>query len=248
MSKRSVVKVYMRIVSLAALYLCLAACGPSTAQDNRAQNPSPEKSTEKSTEKSAEEKWQWPAQDKTAEVSEAAKPLVAAARKRLDALVVYDGRYVGIDYPGGDVPATMGVCTDVVIRSLRKAYDFDLQVAVHEDMKANFRLYPTTWGHRGPDKNIDHRRVPNLEVYFARAGYEVPITQNPKDYLPGDIVAWRLDAGSGTGGPPHIGIVSDRLSREDTPLIIHNIGGGVEESDMLFRHRITGHYRYQADS
>lgn len=225
----------MRLLYFTALALTLAACGPSTAQE--ATGP-----------QQAQEKWEWPAQDKTANVSEAAKPLVAAARKRLDARVVYDGRYVGIDYPGGDVPATMGVCTDVVIRSLRAAYDFDLQVAVHEDMKSNFSLYPTTWGHKGTDKNIDHRRVPNLEAWFARAGYDVPITQQPEDYLPGDIVAWRLDARSGNGGPPHIGIVSDRLSRNGTPLIIHNVGGGVEESDMLFLHSITGHYRFIPNS
>jgi len=189
----------------------------------------------------------WLVQENSAPVSETAKPLVAAARRRLDALVVYDGRYVGIDYPGGDVPSTMGVCTDVVIRSLRNAYGFDLQKAVHEDMKANFKLYPTNWGHTGPDKNIDHRRVPNLEVWFARAGHDLPITKEAADYLPGDIVAWRLDAGIGRGGPPHIGIISERLSRSGIPLVIHNIGGGPEESDMLFLHTITGHYRMTGD-
>jgi len=152
---------------------------------------------------------------------------------------------VGLDYPGGDVPAHIGVCTDVVIRSLRAAYAFDLQKTVHEDMKANFGLYPTTWGHRRTDKNIDHRRVPNLEVYFTRAGYDLPRTRNAKDYAPGDIVSWRLDGNQGGSGLPHIGIVSDRLSAAGTPLIIHNIGGGPEESDMLFNHRITGHFRYR---
>lgn len=222
-------------ICLAALSLSLAACGPSTAQDSPNQD--------RVAQEAASQNWEWPAQDKTAPISEIAKPLVAAARKRLDARVVYDGRYVGIKYPGGDVPPTMGVCTDVLIRSLRAAYDFDLQVAVHEDMKANFSLYPTTWGHRTTDKNIDHRRVPNLEVWFSRAGYALPITRRATDYLPGDIVAWRLDAGSGNGGPPHIGVVSERISLEGTPLIIHNVGAGPEESDMLFLHTITGHYR-----
>lgn len=178
-----------------------------------------------------------------AEVSEAAQPFVAAARRRLKSLVVYDPSYVGIAYPNGDVPATMGVCTDVVIRSLRRAYGIDLQKNVHEDMKANFSAYPALWGHTKTDKNIDHRRVPNLEVYFARMDQDLPITQEPKDYKPGDIVAWRLDGNSGEGGPAHIGIVSERFGSTGNPLIIHNIGGGPEESDMLFAHKITGHYR-----
>lgn len=222
----------MRFISLGLLCLSFAGCGPVTAQDKVA---------------SAE-----PVQPRAGVaaqvvgVPETAKPLVRAARDRLKSLVIYDGRYVALDYPGGDVPATMGVCTDVVIRSLRKAYDFDLQKAVHEDMKANFGTYPTTWGHTRTDKNIDHRRVPNLETYFTRAGHSIPITRDPSDYKPGDIVSWRLDGNMGSGGLPHIGIVSDRLSADGTPLIIHNIGGGVEESDMLFDHRITGHFRVQA--
>lgn len=179
----------------------------------------------------------------TVSVSDAAKPLVAATRERLDASVVYDPSYVGIGYPNGDVPAAMGVCTDVVIRSLRKAYGFDLQQAVHEDMKVNFSAYPTLWGHNTTDKNIDHRRVPNLETYFSRMGQDLAINKVPEDYKPGDIVAWRLDGNSGKGGPAHMGIVSDRLGVTGIPLIIHNIGGGPEESDMLFEHQITGHFR-----
>jgi len=189
-----------------------------------------------------------PVSSRVADIPRAAEPLVKAARDRLKAMVVYDGRYVGIDYPGGDVPATMGVCTDVVIRSYRAAHGFDLQKAVHEDMRSSFSAYPTTWGHRHPDKNIDHRRVPNLEVWFTRKGYDVPITRRAADYFPGDIVSWRLDGGTGMGGLPHIGIVSERLGVTGSPLIIHNIGGGPEESDMLFDHRITGHFRFFPES
>ena len=203
----------MRMISIIAVSAALIACAPIAAQDQ------------------------------TVTVSAEAKPLVAAARDRLKSIVVYDGRYMRLDYPGGDVPATMGVCTDVVIRSLRNAYGMDLQKRVHEDMKANFSAYPTHWGLTRPDKNIDHRRVPNLETYFKREGLSVPITKAAVDYKPGDIVSWRLDGNSGRGGLPHIGIVSDRLGVTGTPLIIHNIGGGVEESDMLFDHRITGHFR-----
>ena len=215
------VRLLMRIFSFAIF--CLAACGPVTAQDQIATAP------------------EMPQLDIV--VEENAKPLVVAARKRLDARVVYDGRYVALDYPNGDVPATMGVCTDVVIRSLRTAYNVDLQQTVHEDMKTDFSAYPTTWGHTRTDKNIDHRRVPNLEVYFTRAGYALPITKQAADYKPGDIVSWRLDSNSGDGGLPHIGIVSDRVARSGTPLIIHNIGRGPEESNILFGHKITGHFR-----
>lgn len=214
----------MRILSLAYLCLLIAACNPVSAQDDVPEHARPEHA-------------------RSVKISEAAKPLVAAARNRLKSLVVYDPSYVGIDYPNGDVPATMGVCTDVVIRSLRKAYGFDLQAEVHKDMKANFSAYPTIWGHTKTDKNIDHRRVPNLEIYFYRMDQALPITVRSEDYKPGDIVAWRLDGNSGEGGPAHIGIVSDQLGVTGIPLIIHNVGGGVEESDMLFEHQITGHFR-----
>jgi len=229
-------KLPMRLLSptalcLSPIVLSFAACGPSSAQESSAQDR-------------ASQKWDWSSQDKLAPVSDTAKPLVAAARKRLEAHVIYNGAYVSLSYPGGDVPPSQGVCTDVIIRSLRKAYAFDLQKAVHEDMKANFSAYPTQWGLTRPDKNIDHRRVPNLEVWFTRAGYALPKTKIAADYLPGDIVSWRL---SPTGAIPHIGIVSERLSKQGTPLIIHNIGGGPEEDDMLFDFTITGHFRLNND-
>ena len=210
----------MRILNITCLSLMLAGCNPVSAEEFV------------------------PESERHVVVSDSAKPLVAAARQRLKALVVYDPKYVGIEYPNGDVPATMGVCTDVVIRSLRKAYGFDLQQAVHEDMRENFSAYPALWGHTNTDKNIDHRRVPNLETYFYRMGQDLPITIAPEDYKPGDIVAWRLDGNTGKGGPAHIGIVSERLGVTGNPLIIHNVGSGVEESDMLFEHQITGHFRF----
>jgi len=167
-----------------------------------------------------------------------ANPLVDAARERLTRHVVYNGAYVRLSYPGGDVPDGQGVCTDVIIRSLRAAYGFDLQKQVHEDMAANFSNYPDIWGLTRPDRNIDHRRVPNLETYFKRTGANLPITQNAADYKPGDIVSWRLD-----NNLPHIGIVSDKIGPQGTPLIIHNIGGGVREDDILFDFKIVGHFK-----
>jgi len=125
--------------------------------------------------------------------------LVEAAQERLKVFVRYDGAYVGLDYPNGDVPAGTGVCSDVIIRSYRAAYGFDFQKAVHEDMRENFKAYPKNWGLTRPDKNIDHRRVPNLETYLKRHGKTLPVTKKASDYKAGDIVTWRLG-----GRLPHI--------------------------------------------
>ncbi len=165
--------------------------------------------------------------------------LSAAALELTKDFVVYDPAYFSIPYPGGDVPAGKGVCTDVVIRAYRKL-GIDLQREVHEDMRANFARYPRKWGLTRPDTNIDHRRVPNLMVFFARHGRTLPITQNAADYAPGDIVCWQL-----TSGATHIGIVVDRqavLSKR--PKIVHNIGFGQNLADCLFDWKIIGHYRY----
>jgi uncharacterized protein YijF (DUF1287 family) len=164
-------------------------------------------------------------------------PLVRAARQQIGVTRYYDPAYVRLDYPGGDVPQDRGVCTDVVIRALRSE-GLDLQQVVHEDMRNHFADYPALWGLRGPDRNIDHRRVPNLRRWFERQGWSLPASEHATDYLPGDLVTWRLDS-----GVPHIGIVSERRSTDGTPRIIHNIGQGTREDDILFDHAITGHYR-----
>jgi uncharacterized protein len=166
-----------------------------------------------------------------------AERLVGAARAQVGVTTGYDGSYRRLAYPGGDVPLHTGVCTDVLVRAYREL-GIDLQQRVHEDMRSAFAKYPQNWGLRGPDRNIDHRRVPNLQAYFRRHGSELPVTASAGDYRPGDIVSWRLDSGL-----PHIGIVSDR-SRDGRPLILHNIGGGVREEDMLFDYAVTGRYRY----
>lgn len=153
--------------------------------------------------------------------------------------VVYDPSYFSIGYPNGDVPAGKGVCTDVIIRAYR-ALGIDLQKEVHEDMKANFNVYPKIWGLKSTDKNIDHRRVPNLMTYFKRQGAEKPITKNASDYKPGDIVCWNL-----RGGLTHIGIVVNKKSKDGKRnLIVHNIGAGQVLEDCLFDFKIIGHYRY----
>jgi len=165
-----------------------------------------------------------------------------AALDRLRHRVVYDGRYIPISYPNGDVPPSMGVCTDTVVRSYRKL-GVDLQRLVHEDMSRNFHSYPNLpkWGLSGPDANIDHRRVPNLKAFFSRHGGRLPATSNPRDYRPGDMVTWSLG-----GDQEHIGIVVDRKSKADPDrrLIVHNIGDGEKIEDVLFQMPITGHFRY----
>jgi len=163
--------------------------------------------------------------------------LTLAAEERLTHNVTYDGRYIGIPYPMGDVPDSIGVCTDVIIRSYRTV-GIDLQRLVHEDMTSRFNHYPQNWGHSRPDHNIDHRRVPNLQTFFSTHGTELTTTDSASNYQEGDIVTWILP-----GNLPHVGIVS-RFSKDGTPLIIHNIGRGPELSDILFQFPITGHYQY----
>jgi len=154
--------------------------------------------------------------------------------------VQYDTTYVKIAYPNGDVPANKGVCTDVLIRAYRKM-GIDLQKEVHEDMKANFKKYPKKWGLSSPDKNIDHRRVPNLMTFFSRHGTIKKISQTTNDYQPGDIVCWDLGRGI-----THIGIVSRKKSEDrQRYLIIHNIGAGQVLEDCLFQFTIIGHYSYK---
>lgn len=166
--------------------------------------------------------------------------LVEAARTQVGVTLGYDPAYRRIAYPGGDVPLATGVCTDVVIRALR-AQGLDLQQRVHEDMRRHFSAYPRHWGLKRPDPNIDHRRVPNLMTWFDRQGLALKVGQAAADYQPGDIVTWDLGRGQ-----QHIGIISDRRSREGTPLALHNIGQGTREEDILFRWPILGHYRFAA--
>lgn len=168
----------------------------------------------------------------------ASPPVVAAARGQIGVTRYYDPAYVQLAYPGGDVAADRGVCTDVVIRALR-SQGLDLQQTVHEDMRANFAAYPSIWRAKSTDRNIDHRRVPNLRRWFERQRWSLPVSERGADYRAGDLVTWELN-----GGLPHIGIVSDRKSWDrQRPLILHNIARGTQEDDVLFDYPITGHYR-----
>ena len=161
------------------------------------------------------------------------------AHAQVGTTILYDPAYVDLKYPGGDVPADRGVCTDVVIRAFRAA-GIDLQQTVHEDMKAHFSAYPKNWGLSRPDTNIDHRRVPNLMTFFTRQGKSLPVTATAADYQPGDVVTWSIP-----GGVPHIGLVVAETSPDDQTrhLMIHNIGAGAKMEDVLFGFKVIGHYR-----
>lgn len=172
-----------------------------------------------------------------------AEKLIAAAEEQIGVTVIYDPAYVSLEFPNGDLPRERGVCTDVVVRAYRDAFGFDLQAAVNADMKAHFAAYPKIWGLARPDRNIDHRRVPNLQTYFNRRGAARAVSEDPADYLPGDIVSQMLP-----GNLPHIAIVSQRASPDSKrPMLVHNIGAGTRLEDRLSDFRITGHYRFKPD-
>lgn len=171
------------------------------------------------------------------------KELVEAALERTQKDITYDGRYFDIDYPNGDIPSNLGVCTDVIVRSFREV-GVDLQKLVHEDILMNFKKYPIKkhWPSQSKaDYNIDHRRVPNLEYFFSKHGKSLPVTKNKENYKPGDIITWNLMGSS----PWHIGIVVDEVSsKTNNPLIVHNIGRGPVIDDVIFKYPIRGHYRF----
>ena len=170
-----------------------------------------------------------------------AEKLSNVAIQIIDKDVVYTPDYVKLKYPNGDVPAKTGVCTDVIIRAYRKL-NIDLQKEVHEDMVANFTKYPNLkkWGLKTTDKNIDHRRVPNLEVFFVRKGKTLLITQNANDYKTGEIVTWMIN-----DKLPHIGIITHLKSKDGKRnLIVHNVGNGQVLEDCLFSYTIVGHFQY----
>ena len=164
--------------------------------------------------------------------------LVRDARGQIGVTMSYDPAYRKIAFPMGDVPLSTGVCTDVVIRALR-GQGVDLQALVNKDMKTAWAAYPKIWGLQKPDDNIDHRRVPNLEVFFRRHGQSLSLSDKTT-FKAGDIVTWRLPQSN----LPHIGIVSDKRAADGTPLIIHNIGRGTREENVLFAYPLKGHFRY----
>ena len=211
-----------KVIAIVCLVIWLAACGNSLPGGSAGLGPSIEK----------------PALSDVADPS--IRKVLESAREQVKLTRGYSQGYVQIAYPGGDLPIETGACTDVVIRSFRNA-GVDLQKEVHEDMLSNFAAYPQKWGLPGPDTNIDHRRVPNLQTFFTRKGKSLPVTSSASDYMPGDVVSWDLDG----KGMTHIGLVSNVWS-EGTKryLVIHNIGGGANLEDRLFSWKITGHFRY----
>jgi uncharacterized protein YijF (DUF1287 family) len=164
--------------------------------------------------------------------------LANAACGQIGKTVRYDPAYQSIQYPNGDVPMDRGVCSDVIVRAFRVALGLDLQKLVHEDMKQDFKRYPNNWSLESPDKNIDHRRVPNLQTYFKRRGWSVAVSKRTEDYKPGDLVTCTVPPNL-----PHIMVVSNKKTILGRPLVIHNIGAGTKEEDRLFEFELTAHYR-----
>ena len=172
--------------------------------------------------------------------TESARALIAAARAQIGVTLSYDPSYSTLAYPGGDVPRERGVCTDVVIRAFRDGLSIDLQSEVHRDMAGHFAAYPRRWGLSRPDRNIDHRRVPNLERFWERQRAQLPMPFDDAGWEPGDIFTSLVG-----GNLPHTGIVSDRLSASGGLLVIHNIGGGTREEDIVIAQRLTGRFRWR---
>lgn len=178
----------------------------------------------------------------TATHANPAEKIITEARKQIGVTVRYDPAYVSLGYPKGDIPRELGVCTDVVIRAIRDALDKDLQELVHLDMKANFSKYPKIWGLKSTDRNIDHRRVPNLMTFFTRKHTSIPLPKGDEKsvFLPGDIVTCTVPPNL-----PHIMIVSDKKNSSGRPFIIHNIGAGTQEEDRIDDFPVTGHFRWK---
>ncbi|HVF45629.1 MAG TPA: DUF1287 domain-containing protein [Pyrinomonadaceae bacterium] len=227
MKSRTCLKVY-----LLALALACAGCGTASTASPAARGPAARQAATRAA-------VQTPARPSSG--SAFLDRLAEAAVERTSHEVRYDPSYFKIDYPNGDVPAEVGVCTDEVIRSYR-AVGVDLQKLVHEDMERDFGAYPRAWGAKKTDRNIDHRRVPNLMAFFKRQGASLPATGEARDYRPGDVVTWDLG-----GGLTHIGLVVNVPSGSDAERlqIVHNIGAGPKMEDVLFGWKITGHYRYE---
>ena len=165
--------------------------------------------------------------------------LISAARAQIGVTTIYDPAYVQLAFPRGDIGRERGVCTDVIVRAYRDGLNADLQALVNLDMRAAFGAYPRTWGLRATDANIDHRRVPNLQTFFTRKGARLPVSARGQDWLPGDLVTSLVGRTL-----PHIGIVSDCKAPSGNPLVIHNVGRGTREEDVLFAFQNTGHYRW----
>lgn len=227
MKSRTCIKGYLLLLALACAGCGVASTASPAARSHAAQQAATQAAS------------QTPARPSSG--SAFLDRLVDAAIERTSHEVRYDPSYFKIDYPNGDVPAEVGVCTDEVIRSYR-AVGVDLQKLVHEDMERGFSAYPRAWGAKKTDKNIDHRRVPNLMTFFKRQGASLPITEEARDYKPGDVVTWDL-----SGGLTHIGLVVNVPSDADAGRfqIVHNIGAGPKMEDVLFGWKLTGHYRYE---
>lgn len=166
--------------------------------------------------------------DRDADGIDDQRDILLGARAYIATEPVYKSKY----YEGGYPNDKYGVCTDVVARALLAA-GYDLKQLVNDDIIGS----PLAYNIEEPDKNIDFRRVRNLQVYFQRKG--VALTLDVRDieqWQGGDIVIFRQ----------HIGIVSDMRNDNGVAYVIHHNSPfqAAYEQDILEKRRdIVGHYR-----
>lgn len=143
-------------------------------------------------------------------------------------------KYVSKYYDNSYPPNNEGVCTDVIWRAFKHA-GYSLRDMVDNDIKLHPEDYPEVINR---DKNIDFRRVNNLNIFFSK--YAITLTNDYKEietWQPGDIVIFENK---------HIGIVSDRRNIKGITYIIHNNGQLEREQDYLGTEEVTAHYRFDA--
>jgi len=186
-----------------------------------------------------------PAHDRDDDGIPDALDVLIGARKTVvnaDAYTPEAEDYIEMSYPMGDVPRTIGVCTDVIIRAVRNA-GIDLQKELHDDIRRARAAYPMV--KRMGDPSIDQRRVGTLLPYFKRH-WEAHAARldDPRDPLrPGDVLF--MDTFPGRDGPDHIGIVSDRLAAPGRPLVINNWTDGTVTAEMDLLAFVPVLYRFR---
>jgi len=135
------------------------------------------------------------------------RAILASAKAQVDAGALYTTaamKVIPVDFPGGDIPSSQAVCTDIVVRTLRGA-GIDLQALVFEDRSLHPERYPGKG--EAPRTVIDHRRVGNLVALLRRHAVTGAVGTS-RGLAPGDVVVF--DTGIPNGSPfDHIGIVDD---------------------------------------
>ena len=142
----------------------------------------------------------------------------------------YKSKYYETGYPDDEY----GVCTDVVANGLKDA-GYDLKELVNEDIINNKEKYNI----EVIDKNIDFRRVRNLDIYLKNNSISLTKELSQiEEWQGGDIIVFK----------DHIGIISDKRNKKGIPFLIHHanpIQVNYEEDvlELYGQDYIIGHYR-----